>query len=414
MSAVAVEIPEAFDYLFDPPLGSVRYRIGHGGRGSAKSHSYASALAIHAAQKPLRILCGREIQKSIKDSSKRLLDDKIADHGLGDFYESTDTEIRGKNGSLFLFAGLRSNVDQIKSMEGIDICWLLEANKISQNSWDVLIPTIRKPGSEIWAEYNPDLPTDPVDAMFRGPEGPPPRAIVRHINWEDNPFFPDVLREEMEYCRKRDPDKYLHVWQGQYRRNSESRVFKNWVEQEFEAPSDATFRFGADWGFSIDPTVLVRCYLDGRKLYIDHEAYMRGCEIDQTPELFDHVPGARRWIITADSARPETISYLRRNGFKIMPAIKGARSLEEGVEFLQSYDIIVHPRCVHTIEELMHYSYKVDDLTGQVIPVLADKDNHVIDALRYALEGVRRAGSGKAKTIAVSIPRGGQQSWMGM
>lgn len=215
----------------------------------------------------------------------------------------------------------------------------------------------------------------------------------------------------MEYDRRRDIDKYLHVWEGQYRRSSEARVFNNWTVEEFDAPNDAVFRFGADWGFSIDPTVLVRCYIDGRKLYVDHEAYALKCEVDQTPELFDHVPGSRRWLITADSARPETISYMQRHGFKIVPAIKGARSLEEGVEFLKSFDIIVHPRCVRTIAELQHYSYKVDDLTGQVIPVLADKDNHVIDALRYACEGARRAAK-PASTIRVPVPSRSPQSWM--
>lgn len=405
-----VEIPEAFGFLFDPPLGSVRYRAAHGGRGSAKSHSFASAIALHAAQKPLRVLCGREIQKSIRDSSKRLLDDRIAALGLSSFYESTDNEIRGKNGSLMVFAGLRSNVDQIKSMEGIDLFWGMEANRFSQRSLDTLIPTIRKPGSELWFEWNPDLETDPVDVMFRQ-DSPPPNAIVRKINWQDNPFFPDVLRAEMEYDRRRDMDKYMHVWEGEYRRNSEARVFRNWTVEEFEAPNDAVFRYGADWGFSIDPSALVRCYVDGRKLFIDHEAVSYGCEIDQLPELFNHVPDVKRWLITADSARPETISYMQRQGYKIVPAIKGARSVEEGVEFLKAYDIVVHPRCAHAIRELTHYSYKIDDLTGQVVPILADKDNHIIDALRYALEGARRAT--KPPVMQVPVPQYTPQSWMG-
>lgn len=407
----SVEIPEAFGFLFDPPLGEVRYRAAHGGRGSAKSHSFASAIALLAAQRPLRVLCGREIQKSIRDSSKRLLDDKIAAHGLGGFYESTDAEIRGKNGSLIMFAGLRSNVDQIKSMEGIDLFWGMESNKFSQNSLDVLIPTVRKPRSELWFEWNPDLDSDPVDTMFRGEDGPPPSSIVREVNWQQNPFFPEVLLQELEYDRRRDPDKYLHVWEGEYRRNSEARVFNNWTIEEFDAPNDAVFRYGADWGYSIDPTCLVRCYIDGRKLYVDYEAYAIKCEIPQIPELFSAgVPEAKKWLITADNSRPETISYMQRQGFKMVPAIKGARSLEEGVEFLKGYDIIVHPRCVHTIAELQHYSYKIDELTGQVLPVLADKHNHLIDALRYACEGARRA-SKPAPVMRVSVPAR-PQSWM--
>ena len=203
----------------------------------------------------------------------------------------------------------------------------------------------------------------------------------------------------MEYDRKRDLDKFRHVWLGEYQQNSEARVFKNWRVEEFTAPRGTTFRQGADWGFSVDPSVLVRCYIANRELFVDYEAYMIGCEIDMLPDLFDGVPDARKWFITADSARPETISYMKKHGYpKINSAQKGARSLEEGVEFLKNYDIVVHPRCEHLIQELESYCYKVDPLTAQVLPVLEDKNNHVIDALRYALEGVRRAMSGNRKT----------------
>jgi phage terminase large subunit len=184
------------------------------------------------------------------------------------------------------------------------------------------------------------------------------------------------------------------VWLGEYRRNSEARVFKNWSIEEFERPPGTIHRLGADWGFSVDPSTLIRCDIDGKRLYVDHEAYMVGCEIVNLPELFMTVPEAEKWPIVADSARPETISHMRKNGFpKIMAAVKGAKSLDEGVEFLQSFDIIVHPRCKHLIDELTLYSYKVDALTGKVLPILADKDNHVIDALRYACEGARRAAA---------------------
>jgi phage terminase large subunit len=176
-------------------------------------------------------------------------------------------------------------------------------------------------------------------------------------------------------------------------RNGSSRVFKNWKIEEFEAPPDAIHRLGADWGFAVDPTTLVRCHIIGRNLYVDYEAYMVGCEILNTPDLFMTVPDSEKWPIIADSARPETISHMRKNGFpKIMAAVKGPKSLEDGVEWLKSYNIIVHPRCIHTIDELTLYSYKTDPLTGQILPVLEDKKNHVIDALRYACEGVRRAG----------------------
>lgn len=390
-----IRLPESFRFLWATKADDgrpVRYRAAHGGRGSAKSHSFAQALVLKAAQEPLRIGCFREIQKSIRDSVKRLLDDKIKASGLESAFLSTDTEIRGRNGSLFIFGGLRTNPDAVKSTEGIDIAAVFEANRVSQRSWDLLIPTVRKPGSEIWAEWNPESEADPVDAMFRGPDGAPPGSIVRQVNWTDNPFFPEVLKQELEWDRKRDPDKYAHIWMGEYLRNSETRVFKNWTVEEFERPSGTVFRLGADWGFSVDPSVLVRCSIEGNRLYVDHEAHAIGCEIVNLPELFMSVPEAEKWPITADSARPETISHMQKNGFpKIRAAVKGAKSLEEGVEFLKSFDIVVHPRCKHLIDELTLYSYKMDPLTGQVLPILADKDNHLIDALRYACEGARRA-----------------------
>lgn len=415
MSEVEIEIPEAFGFLWDEVAADgkpVRYRAVHGGRGSAKSHSLCTAAVIKAAERPLRVGVYREIQRSIRDSAKRLLDDKIAQVGLTSFYESTDTEIRGANGSLFLFNGLRTNPDAIKSTEGLDLAIVMEANKVAQRSWDLLIPTVRKPGSEIWAEWNPEFDTDPVDAMFRGPDGPPPGSIVREVNWSDNPFFPDVLRAEMEWDRKRDYDKYRWIWEGEYQQNAEARVFKNWRVEPFEAPSDAVFRFGADWGFAVDPTVLVRCYLDGRTLYVDYEAYLVGCEIDNTPALFDSVPEVRRYLITADSARPETVSYMQRQGFRIVSAIKGPGSLEDGVEFLKSCDVVVHPRCKHLTDELSLYSYKTDPLTGAVLPQLEDRDNHVIDALRYALEGARRAANAPKRTMKLNLTQPAGGGWM--
>lgn len=370
----------------------------------------------------MRIGVYREIQRSIRDSAKRLLDDKINECGLDKFYDSTDTEIRGVNGTLFLFGGLRTNPDAIKSTEGLDLAIVMEANKVARRSWDLLIPTVRKAGSEIWAEWNPEEPTDPVDQMFRGEHGPPPGSIVRAVNWDLNPFFPNVLRQELEYDRRRDLERYTHVWMGGYRRNSETRVFRNWREADFETPADALFRFGADWGFAIDPSVLIRAFIGrmdgdkaiadpkGRTLFVDAEVYEIGCEIDETPALFagscpeKHaaerwvnakgragIDGALKWLITADSARPETVSYMKRRGFRIVPAIKGKGSVEDGIEFLKSYDIVVHPRCKHTLQELTLYSWKTDPLTGEILPVLADKDNHLIDALRYAVEALRRA-----------------------
>lgn len=378
--------------VFLPLLDSARYKGAHGGRGSGKSHFFAEMLVEDHIRHPgLRSVGIREIQRSLEQSAKRLIEDKIESLGVGSMFEVHKDRILCPGGGLIIFQGMQNHTaDSIKSLEGYDRAWVEEAQSLSQRSLDLLRPTIRKDGSEIWFSWNPRNESDPVDKFLR--ENPPPNAVVVEANWDGNPWFPDVLREEMEWDLSRDPDKYAHVWMGSYIRNSEARVFKNWKVEEFDAPESPRFYFGADWGFSVDPTVLIRCFIEGRTLYVDQEAYAVGREIDRTPELFRAVPESDKWPITADSARPETIDYMKRHGFpRIKPAKKGKDSVHDGVEFLKSYDIVVHPRCKHTIDELTLYSYKVDKLTDEVLPVLEDSKNHVIDALRYAVEETRRA-----------------------
>lgn len=388
MTTLTIETPRVFKPLLHP----ARYKGAHGGRGSGKSHFFAELLIEHCLINPgTSAVCVREIQKSLNQSVKKLLENKIQALGVGHLFEVQESLIKTPGGGLIIFNGLQNHTaDSIKSLEGYDIAWVEEAQSLSQRSLDLLRPTIRKSGSELWFSWNPSSSKDPVDVLLRG-ETPPPDAVVVQANYRDNPWLPQVLRDEMEYDRRRDPDKFAHVWLGGYQRNSEARVFRNWKVDEFEIPKDAALKQGADWGFSVDPTVLVQAYIVGRKLYVPYEAYRVGCEIVDTPDLFMTVPESEKWPITADSARPETISHMQSHGFpKIMPAIKGAKSLEEGVEFLKSFDIVVHPRCTHVIDELTLYSYKTDPLTGEVMPVLEDKHNHTIDALRYACEAARR------------------------
>ena len=412
MSSI-LQIPTA--RVFVPLLKPARYKGAWGGRGSAKSNFFADNWLRENVAERLDVVCLRETLKSLEFSVKKLLESKISAHNSGDYFEVQDRRIKSLHGGVTIFEGMQNHTaDSIKSREGFDRAWFEEAQNASENSLTLLRPTIRKPGSELWFSWNPNKETDPIDQLLRGAT-PPSDSIVVKANYMDNPWLPDVLREEMEYDRRRDPDKYAHVWLGEYQRNSEARVFKNWKVEEFERPDGTIHRLGADWGFSVDPSVLIRCSIDGNRLYIDYEAYSIGCEIVNLPELFMSVPEAEKWPITADSSRPETISHMQKNGFpRIRAAIKGPGSIEDGIEWLKSFDIVVHPRCKHTIDELTLYSFKTDPLTNEVVPKLEDKNNHVIDALRYACEGARRAkpkktNAEKAEAHALHSDLG----WMG-
>ena len=359
-------------------------------------------------QPRLRWLCVREVQKSLEHSVKALVEAKIQAYDVGSYFDVQKTLIYTPGGGVIVFQGMQNHTaETVKSYDDFDGAWVEEAQTLSQSSLDLLRPTIRKEGSQIWFTWNPKNPTDPVDAFLRGndpksiaaakkagkPWEPPPRSRIVRANWSDNPFFGNtVLREEKDYDLRRDPDKYAHIWGGDYLRNSEARVFRNWRVEEFETPANAQFYFGADWGMRVDPTVLVRCYIVGRTIYVDYEVYRIGCELDRRPAMFMQIPGSATHPITADGSWPDTVSYMQRNGFpRMRAAVKGPGSVAEGVEWLQSYDIVVHPRCVHVIDELTLYSFKVDTRTLEVTNVLEDKKNHTIDSLRYALENVRRA-----------------------
>lgn len=665
-----------------------RYKVFYGGRGGAKSWAFARALLVMGLQRKLRVLCCREFQNSIADSVHKLLSDQIGELGFTGRYDVTQKAITGVNGTEFIFKGLRHNATEIKSLEGVDVAWVEEAQSVSRESWDLLIPTIRKEGSEIWISFNPGRPDDETYQRFV--VQPPDDAIVVKVGWRENPWFPDTLRKEMEYCRRVSPDDYQHIWEGEPRILTEAQVFKGrYAIEEFTTPDNMRFFHGADWGFAClkgdtmittdygdvpikeikigdrvltrdgfkkvlhaqsrgirnvydvdfgykkhiiatgdhriftycgwkkvedlqeneqicviksslmgkfirdiqkentqtisigsmvestsmkactglygnttmgkfqkaviytmltathsitalkilcalqkanikksitrhpsvlfqkkkckhighcmdilkkigqnagkslyrprkrgmayvknagshlrlptyirnfvalnagniqirrtakknilvngagksswqrlmesqeklvrksvpiklsllpekeevfditvengeyfangvlvhncDPTALVRCFIQGERLYIDQEAYGVGVELDETPALFDSIPTARKWAIKADNARPETISFMRKRGFNISPAKKWAGSVEDGLAVLKSFEkIIIHPRCKHTIEEFNMYSYKVDKNNGDILPIIVDAWNHCIDALRYSLDG---------------------------
>lgn len=390
MSELRIQTAE----VFEPLLAPARYKAIHGGRGSGKSRFFAGLLVEEQISEKIDAVCLRQVQRSLEFSVKREIEAAIEQMNAGAYFDVQDRRILSNRGGVTIFEGLANHTaGSIQSLARFRRAWVEEAQDLTQFSLDILRPTIRDEGSQLWFSWNPRKETDAVDNFLRGPT-PPQDAIIVAANWSDNPWFPKVLNDEREHdARAASPAKYAWVWSGAYRLADDDLVFRNWKVEEFDSDDGALFRYGADWGFAIDPSVLVRCYLVGRKLYVDHEAYQVGCEIDRLPDLFMTVPEAEKWPITADSARPETISYMKRNGFpRMSAAIKGAKSLEEGVAFLQSLEVIVHPRCVHTIDELSSYAYKKDPDTGKPIPVLEDKNNHVIDALRYACEGARRAG----------------------
>jgi phage terminase large subunit len=390
----SLEIPSAFRELLTP----ARYKVYYGGRGSGKSHSVATALVALSVKKPLRIICAREFQNSIADSVISLLADTIRKSALPGFTVLRN-EIVHLNGSRFAFKGLRSNIDSIKSFEGADICWVEEAQRVSEDSWKKLIPTIRKEGSEIWITMNPESEDDPTYKRFIAT--PPPGAIVRKVNFDANPFFTETLRQEMEYAKRVDYESYEHVWLGMVKKVSNAVIFRGkYRVDRFEPPKGVRFFFGADWGFAVDPMALVRCYIDGKKLFIDHEGYEVGVEIDGIAARIARIPGMDRGPIYADSARPETISHVARRGINIHPAPKWKGSVEDGIEFLRSFEeIVIHERCVHMHEEARLYSYKTDKLTGEVLPEVEDRNNHLWDAVRYALSPYIRK---KASPLALA------------
>lgn len=364
-----------------------RFIVIAGGRGSAKSWGVGDYCPAKGLERKRRILCVREVQNSIKDSVHKLLSDRIEFHGLHRFYNITEKSIIGANGTEFIFKGLYRNINDIKSTEGIDICWAEEAQNISRASLDILIPTVfRKPGCKMIFVYNPTNEDDPVHTDFWLADRPDTLKI--EMNYMDNPWFPKDLRELMEYDRSHDYDKYRHVWLGKPVAHSDAQIFKGrWHVEEFIADDKTFFYFGSDFGFSQDPTTLIRCFVKDNQLYIDYEVYKIGLEINHIPAAYNTIPESSQFHIFGDSSRPDTISYLRNHGYpKISGVEKGKGSVEDGIEFIKSFDkIIIHPRCQHTIDEFRLYSYVTDKHTGLISNKIEDKHNHMIDALRYAL-----------------------------
>ncbi|OHY48240.1 terminase [Proteus mirabilis] len=395
MTVARIEIPPKLIPVFE---GDYRYRCSHGGRGSAKTRTFALMTAIRGYMAAMNgqsgvILCAREYMNSLEESSMEEVKQAIRSvPWLNDFYELGEKYIRTKCRSVnYVFAGLRHNLDSIKSKARILIAWVDEAESVSEIAWTKLTPTVREAGSEIWVTWNPERDGSATDKRFR--KNPPDNAVVVEMNYGDNPWFPSVLEEERLSDQERlDSATYAWIWEGAYLENSDKQVLANkYVVKSF--PDDLWQKadrllFGADFGFAKDPNTLLRQFILNDCLYIEYEAYGIGVELDHMPAFYDKIPESRKWPIKADSARPETISYLKRQGFNISAAKKWQGSVEDGITHLRGFkQIIIHPRCKETAKEARLYSYKTDRITGEVLPVIEDKNNHCWDAVRYGLDG---------------------------
>lgn len=392
-----------FPYWAEPLFDPYRYKVLWGGRGSGKSYAVADVLLIVGASKPCRVLCAREFQNSLADSVLHLLSERINSLGLSDFYQVQRETILGLNGTSFIFKGVRNNVQSIKSMSGLTHLWLEEAQTVTKESWAVLIPTIREPGSEIFVTFNPHKPDDPTYEMFVG-ESPGDDAYIAKVNWSDNPHWPAELEVERLRLKGKDDQMYQHVYEGECLVNDEAVVFAGKWQEGIRSPGDdwAGPYYGLDFGFARDDTAAVRCWIspDDSELYVDYEAFKVGLELDDTAQfLIDRIPGIEQAEVYADCARPESISHLKRhdqNGRRpnlprIEAVSKGQGSVEDGIAHLKSYNLVIHPRCQRLQQELRKYRYKTDRLTGAVQANLVDLWNHGIDALRYAVEKVMKS-----------------------
>ncbi|MCW3581729.1 PBSX family phage terminase large subunit [Burkholderia cenocepacia] len=405
-----------------------RWKIVLGGRGSMKTRTIVSILTARSQARRERALCLREIQASIDESSYQEIAEEIERRELGDSFRQLKKSIRvPANGSSFSFRGLFRNQRALKGFTAATVAWVDEAENVSRDSWDILAPTIRAPGSEIWVSFNPNRESDPTwadhvapyaDQMVDGVYEDDERLIIR-CNWSDNPWFPEELELERQRMLRTDMDRYNWIWEGKFNRRSDELIFSGKYQVDtFETPANARFFFGADWGFSQDPTTLNRCWVRGNDLMIDWEAHGKQVDLDDIWKLFagregmrpeqvakwkagdekkyPGIPGARKWKIKADCSRPETISHVAKQGFNIDAAKKWGGSVEDGIAFLRGFDrIIIHSRCVKTKEEFDNYSYKVDKTTGDVLPIIVDKWNHHIDGIRYSMDGyIRGRGNG--------------------
>jgi phage terminase large subunit len=417
VAPIRVEIPAKIMRVFANPDGSWRRSFKkslRGGRGSAKSESVARILIAKARSRRGRALCTRQYQNSIEDSVHRTLVEAANSMGvLNEFEVQKRSIVHVRTGYDFVFKGIQRSIGEIKSMKGITDCWVEEAEGVPLESWQILEPTLREEDAELIATWNPD---QEMSATYQRFVAHPDRDTISiEVNWRDNPFFPAILNRQRLVCLETDQDAYDWIWEGKCRKITEAIIFRNrMVIEGFDEPAGIRPLYGLDFGFANDPTAGVRFYVHDDCLFITHEAGGIGIEIDQTKDLLtgkllmdglgnmQGLPGVEDWPIKADGSRPETISYLHRQGLNISAAEKWPGSVEDGVAHMKGFRrIVVHPRCRQVAQEFRLYSYKVDkkqlDANGNpsILPEIVDKWNHYIDAIRYGLDGyIQSRGEG--------------------
>ena len=387
------EFPEKLGFLFRP----ARYKCAFGGRDGAKSWSFARALLLLGAERPLRVGCFREVQKSIRDSVHKLLSDQVEALALGDFYQVLQTEIRGANGTEFSFSGLSSQTrDSIKSFEGLDIAWCEEAQSIAKRSWDILTPTIRKPGSEIWVSFNPDMDTD--DTYKRFVLHPSEDAVVVKVNWYDNPWRSKVLDAERDRMRAEAPEDYAHIYEGHCRPAVEGAIYYNEVSKAraenrlCNVPYDPLLKVHAvfDLGWNDYMSILlvqrktseirVIGYLeDHHRTLADYDADLRAMKYNWGTFYLPHDGQARDY--KSGKSAQEILQQLGRE-VEIVENI----SVEDGIRAAR----LVFPRCVfdqtrssELLTRLGRYRRRINKETGTATTPVHDDDSHGADGFRY-------------------------------
>jgi phage terminase large subunit len=420
------EFPEKLQILWEPS----RYKILYGGRGGSKSWGVARWLLLDGARRPLRILCCRETMRSMADSVHRLLSDQIVKLGLESHYEIEKSTITGRNGTEFIFAGLKHNVSNIKSLEAVDRVFVEEAQTVSRSSWQTLIPTIRKADSEIIVVFNPDLATD--DTYQRFVVNPPPGAKVVRIGWEDNPWFPDVLRDEMEYLRERNPEEYLHIWGGECINTLEGAIYANelrMVDREqriTRVPYDPSKPVNSYWDIGYGDNCAIWFAQAGAFEYrlIDFlensqqplSWYLK--ELQAKPYIYGahHLPWDARPKQFGSGRSVEEL--MREAGFHVEIVTK--LSVTDGINAARTVFPLCYfdaEKCADGIQSLRHYRYGENKTLG--VPTrepIHDEHSHAADAWRYLAVSIRAPDlKQKDETLAGDYSYYGSQSdaWMG-